>query len=170
MSKTFSVILLTTICSYGQFKPNSVGVAYLTSETKDQYSLTIALPASSLVFYNNNQKSEFRKVIDSTVYKSPITFFDSAGVLLTSNQRLEFKVEFWCDNDGGTQYRPTAKAIIKKREFKRPINAIADIQNIACFVLLNSISDEIEPVAFEGYNSIPLKGDYNNDGNPDCFI
>ena len=164
-AKIFLIIFSSTVCVYGQFRPNSLGVAYLTGETTDSYLLTIAFPIWTLEKY----KSGDWQIKDSLDYTGEITFLDKDGDLLTIKQNNHFKVQFWCENDGGTQFRPTLEMSIQKKKFKRKINGINEIQNIACFVITNRIDIKME--ALDNLSKdIKLKGDCNNDGQIDCFL
>jgi hypothetical protein len=96
--------------------------------------------------------------------------FDKAGSLSTIKQKAEFEIQFWCDNDGGVQYRPTFNASIKKAKFKRRINGIKELQNLACFAIVNQTGGKAERTDSKGSGDIKLSGDYNHDGQIDCFL
>jgi hypothetical protein len=165
MTKTFLIICLTAVSVYGQFRPNSIGVAYLTNETTDTYLLTIAFPIQTLEKENIGD----RQLKDSIDYTGEFTFFDNYGELLTIKQKTHFKVQFWCENDGGIQFRPILVISIQKKNFKRKIQGINEVQNIACFVITNRTNAKVEPLDNLS-KDIKLRGDLNNDGQIDCFL
>ncbi len=169
MAKIFIIVILSTICSYGQFRPNSIGVVYLTGETNDTYQLTISLPVQ--VLEKSDLNSFWEDQINNNVdFQVEITFFDKTGELLTIGQKVNFRVELWCENDGGLQYRPTWATSIEKKKFKRKIQGVNEIQNIACFVIINKTTLKAEHPDLKVSNDIRLEGDYNNDGLVDCFL
>jgi hypothetical protein len=170
MTKTFIALVLTTICSYGQFRPNSIGVVYLTGESSDTYHVTILFPIQNLEKSDYNLTGDFKKVIAKFDHDGEITLFDKTGDLLTIKQKAEFQIRFWCENDGGIQYRPTFDISIKKEKFKRKIKGMEEIQNIACFAIVNRTLDKVEKTDSNESSDIKLSGDYNNDGRIDCHL
>jgi len=173
MKKSTLLLLLTILnfCfAYGQFKPNSIGICYLQQDTADYYSLTITLPFQTLTDQSSKQILEYQKVIDSINYSGQITLFDNAGEITRIDNNDKFLLEFWCENDGGIQYRPTLNTKIKKTNFKRPLSAILEIQNICCFAILDRIGQKTEVTDLPATADIKLMGDYDSDGNIDCLI
>lgn len=173
MKKSILLLLLTILnfCfAYGQFKPNSIGICYLQKDTDDYYFLTIALPIQTLTDQNSKQILEFQKVIDSIGYSGQITLFDKNGELTKIENKDRFILEFWCENDGGIQYRPTLNIKIKKANFKRPLTAISQIQNICCFAIFNQVKQKTEISDLHNAANVKLEGDYDSDGKIDCLI
>src|SRR5688572_25494566 len=80
MTKIFILVLLSTICSYGQFRLNSIGVAYLTGETTHAYLLKIVLPLE--ILERSDLNSFWAKQTNNGVnFHGEITFFDKSGEL-----------------------------------------------------------------------------------------
>jgi len=169
MTKVFIAVVLSTICSYGQFRPNSIGVVYLTGETNDAYQLTISFPVYALEKSNLNSfwENQTNKNLD---FHGEITLFDKSGELVTIGQKVNFGVELWCENDGALQYRSTWATSIEKKKFKRKIKGVSEIQNIACFIIINKTTLKIERPDFEVSSDIKLEGDYDNDGLVDSIV
>ena len=158
-------------CSaYGQFKPNSIGVCYLEKDSGEYYSLTIALPFETFKNQKPQQFLEFKKVLDSIEYNGKITLFDKTGQIISIESNDKFLLEFWCENDGGFQYRPTLRTKIKKASFKRPLKPLTEIQNICCFVILDRIKQKTKFTDSKTASNTVLFGDYDRDGNIDCCI
>lgn len=169
MKKSTLLLLLTILnfCfAYGQFKPNSIGICYLQQDTTHYNSLTISLPYETL----SDQSQTPEKVIDSIIYSGQITLFDKTGQIISFENKDKFLLEFWCENDGGIQYRPTLKIKIKKANFKLPLVAINELQNICCFVVLNRTEQKAEITNSSIATNIKVTGDYDSDGNIDCLI
>jgi len=169
MIKTLTLAFLTTVSAFGQFLPNSVGVVYLTSESTDSYNLTIVFPNQVLVKSFKDANNSIL-TLDTLKYRGEITLFDKNGDLLTVEPKTNFLIQLWCDNDGGTQYRPTLKTSTKKVQFKRRLTGVSKIQNIACFVIANRNKQNVEQPNYKESNNIELEGDFNNDGKVDCFL
>ena len=172
MKSTF--LLFLTIFNFsvvfGQFKPNSIGVCQLQQDSSNYYNLTILLPTQTLESQYQKPVEEYKEVIDSFAYLRQIVLFDSAGELLRFNTDERFQIKFWCENDGGTQYRPTLKIRVKKTAFKRPLIAVNKIQNICCFVLVNHSEQNFDSVHLTTDKTIEMKGDCNGDGRIECCI
>ena len=173
MKKSTLLLLLTVLnfCfAFGQFKPNSIGICYLQQDTADYYSLTIALPYKTLENHNLQPIQELIVVIDSFSYSGQIILFDKAGEIASIENKDKFLLEFWCENDGGIQYRPTLNTKIKKAHFAQPLKPISEIQNICCFVILNRNEQKTEFTDLKTKVDIKLIGDYDRDGKIDCLI
>jgi hypothetical protein len=132
--------------------------------------LTISLPYKTLQHQKIKLDTDFKEVIDTITYIGQITLFDNAGEILKINNKEKFLIQFWCENDGGIQYRPTLKTKVKKTEFRRPLKAINKIQNICCFALVNRSGQIFESTNLTTDKTVEMKGDYNGDGKIDCFI
>ena len=165
-----TILICITTIAFGQFKLNSVGVCYLQKETTDDYFLTIVLPYQTLDLDSPLLGAEHKQAIDTLIYQGKIILLDSVGEVCRIENTNKFLIQFWCENDGGTQNRPTLSITIKKNKFKRQLKGIHEIQSICCFVLLNQKKSKSEEPDFNISGDIKLKCDYNQDGKPDCFI
>lgn len=161
MLKAVMLVFVAT-SAFAQFKENAIGVAYLNAETKVSYSLTIAFPAKMLS-ENLDGKTTFTS-------RETLTLFDSKGEMCFIKGPFNFKVDAWCENDGGIQSRATLKITIGRNKFQRTPFAINSIQNIACFVVVNKSSITSESNLTKSAKDVVLTGDFNNDGKTDCFI
>ena len=169
MKNSTLLLLLTTLnfCfAYGQFKPNSIGICYLQHETADYYFLTISLPFQTLT----DQSLAPERLNDNITFSGQITLFDKTGQIISIENNDKFLLEFWCENDGGIQYRPTLKTKIKKADLKLPLVANNELQNICCFVILNQTEQKTEITYSKTATNIKLTGDYDSDGKIDCLI
>ena len=158
------LVLFNFCVAFGQFKSNSIGVCYLESDSSDSYSLSIELPFATL------QNPKRYGLNTSVNYNGSIILFDKTGEIIKINSEQNFFLQNWCTNDGGDQYRPVLKMKVKKTDLKIPLKAIHKIQDICCFVLINSSEQKIYPTDKTHAKSIELIGDYNNDSKTDCFI
>ncbi|MEI9919915.1 MAG: hypothetical protein WDO14_14120 [Bacteroidota bacterium] len=108
---------------------------------------------------------------DTTTFTFPgaINFFDENRDLVPIQGPFDFKIQEWCENDGGVQTRPTLKLVINKSKLKRKLTRRTNIQNIACFVIANPSAIQNKTTNSVSKN-IVMTGDRNNDGQIDCFI
>jgi hypothetical protein len=173
MKKSTLLLLLTILnfCfTYGQFKPNSIGICYLQQDTGNYYLLTIALPFQTLIDQSSKQILEFQKVIDSISYSGEVILFDKTGEIFRIENKDKFLLKFWCENDGGIQYRPMVNIKIKKTNFKRPLTGISQLQNICCFAIVDRVKQTTEVTDLPASADVNLMGDYDSDGKIDCLI
>lgn len=153
------------------FGKNSIGVIYVLKETQDNYHLKIAFHVLALPEYRVNYAVPFKPVIDTIHFAGNVTYFDQHGSLLTDHQSLKFRMQFWCDNDGGTQYRPEVEMVTRKKDFSRRLKPNPELKDIAGFVIINRDDDRLpDKPDFTISNNVGLTGDYNDDHEPDCFL
>ncbi|MCR9248870.1 MAG: hypothetical protein NXI20_00545 [bacterium] len=154
-------------------KPNSIGVAYLEESNEDFYQLKVVFPSPRLQntpedLYNslrNGNTSEFN-------FNGTLQFFDDEGMITELQQELMFRLDLWCENDGGIQIRPTGFIKIRKDQLIRTFpKAISEAQSIVCFVGAN-IDDDFQSVApiSQWTDKIIIESDLNNDGNVDARL
>ncbi|MBK6965271.1 MAG: hypothetical protein IPH20_15400 [Bacteroidales bacterium] len=138
----------------------------MQQDTADYYFLTVSLPFQTLT--DQNQVPE--KLTDSIPYSGQITLFGKTGEIISIENNDKFILEFWCENNGGIQHRPTLKTKIKKANFRVPLVAINELQDICCFVVLNRTEQKTEICDSKTAINIKLTGDYDSDGIIDCLI
>ena len=167
------IILFSTGIIYSQdFKENSIGVATVKLDLEKEYEIEIVFPYQTISNYEIEKRIlEWKDVITKFVNNSPITLFDDKGELATLNFKDSIKIEFWCENDGGIQFRPTFTARIKKQNLKRELKTNFQADNVSCFVITNINREKIEPVsAYIPTDKIKLKGDLHGNGNLEAII
>jgi len=167
----FVVVLFLSsfFCAFAQFVPNTIGVCYLKKETSDKYFFSIAIPNGNWDTICHRPGFEFKPVADTFIYTGKIALFDSNGEIYRFDNKEKFLMQAWCENDGGMHYQPTLDISIEKKKIKRQIKAVKEIDSICCFVLVNG-NDKFKNVNVRKLKNVKLKGDYNHDGQIDCFI
>jgi hypothetical protein len=167
------ILLLARENSFGQFHPNSIGVAYLVEEARDAYSLFIAFPQEAL------EDSVKKPGIDTISYDGFIYFFDAKGFFgairnhPSANIPAQFEIVTlpFCDGHGGYLYKPTIKIVLLKMLLKREITANTELENMACFALVNRKPPfKSELIKLTASSAIRLRGDHNGDGQFDCVV
>ncbi len=167
------LVLINFLVSQPQLNENAIGVVYYNSAIDDStVLLTIVFPIN----YVENQPENFFKGGIEEFYTFPfsgeLAVFDEKGKLISIHGKQLFKVEFWCDNDGGTQYRPTLKLLLNKIDIEREFNIHKELQNIIGFVIANpnyNSFSKIVPHQFQN-EDIRLRADFNRDENIDALI
>ncbi len=153
-------------------RPGSVGVLYVHSQTADSTDIEIALPADSVVQYPTSLRETVDyKAASPVEYQGSITIFDQEGVIARLALSDPMVLKFWCENDGGMQFRPTLQATIENSVLARPLRPQTEIQEIAAFVAIDGPSSTIPPITRDTSDlAIRLKGTRNSNGNPDALI
>ena len=170
MGKAYIILLLITISvgvSYSQdFKENSIGVVSVKLDLETEYEIEIIFPFQTISNYEVKRPLlEWEDVMTRFINDSPITLFDDKGELATINFNDSIKIEFWCENDGGIQFRPTSTTRVKKQNLKRELKTNIQADNVSCFVITNINREKIEPVEEKIPNDkIKLKGDLDGNG------
>lgn len=108
MKKLTLIFLCFANCAFGQsnFKENSIGLAYVNGYEgveKSYMAIDIVFPLNYL--HNISEaypKNDFQITTDLKIYNVSNSF-----LLVDTTGTFNFKMTFWCENDGGIQYRPT---------------------------------------------------------------
>ncbi len=167
------IILFSTGIIYSQdFKENSIGVATVKLDLETEYEIEIVFPYKTISNYEIEKPIlEWKDVMTKFVNDSPITLFDDKGELATINFKDSIKIEFWCENDGGIQFRPTFTTRIKKQNLKRELKTNFQADNVSCFVITNINREKMEPVSEKIPNDkIKLKGDLDGNGILEALV
>ncbi len=167
------IILFSTGIIYSQdFKENSIGVATVKLDLEAEYEIEIVFPYKTISNYEIERPIlEWKDVMTKFVNNSPITLFDDKGELATLNFKDSIKIEFWCENDGGIQFRPTFTTRIKKQNLKRELKTNFQSDNVSCFVITNINREKIEPILAKiPIDKIKLKGDLDGNGNLEAIV
>lgn len=121
-----------------RLKTGAIGVVYAISETQADIEIQIVFPSQAADHF----PSAFPPA--GTEYwqaKAPIDFlgnlllFDAEGILTSIKNPRGFHLVFWCENDGGTQYRPEAKLMVSKASLRRPLSASVELKGLSAFAL-----------------------------------
>ena len=101
-----------------------------------------------------------------------MSFYDEFGPLGEYAGEFNFKISFWCENDGGIQFRPNVVTSIPRSIFEREVIGNPLIENIACCVLLNRDPELAYKIIDEcSLNGKPIqKIDLDSNGQPDVLI
>lgn len=180
MRQIFTTIFLCILIGHNltaqKFKENSVGIAFLTDQNETEYELKIVFPFESLTGYSiENPILELKNPIHKFNSDCILTLFDNFGVLTRLEGNNEFNIEFWCENDGGIQFRPVLNKLIKKNLLDRKVTLLEnqeELDRIFSFILINENSkNPIQSLNSEYLNKkILMNGDLNNDGKVDVLI
>ncbi len=132
------------------FPENSIGVAYLDSIEGSRYLLTVFLPNTllpdSIVF--GNRTASYYEDIPLDLPPQTIVLFDDEGELITLNNVGGCVSKFWCENDGGLQYRLAYSIAVEHKDFIRTpkLKNKKMLGDIACFAIANYKPLLLEPL------------------------
>jgi hypothetical protein len=168
----FLILFSTGIIHSQDFKENSIGVASVKLDLETEYEIEIVFPFKTIKNYKIKRPIlEWKDVMAKFVNETPITLFDDKGELTTINFKDSIKIEFWCENDGGIQFRPTFTTRIKKDDLRRELITNIDANYISCFVITNKNNATIQTLTQKvSDEKIKLKGDIDADGKPETII
>ncbi|MBK6265096.1 hypothetical protein JKA74_08605 [Marivirga sp. S37H4] len=163
------LILLSHAC-FGQvnLEPNSIGLAYIAGyeETGDGYNalIDISIPQDYLI---NDNRTLHGKTFQQNVN---IKIFDVSRsyLLLDTTANFEFKMEFWCENDGGTQYRPSAHLKVDNRQILGDYIVNYELQDLLGFAVID-LSEQIKP-ATKGQIEPKIALSINSKDEPSAYV
>jgi hypothetical protein len=176
MKKLIVILLIITsstdISLSQEFKINSIGVAFIKTDSEKVYELEIVFPFKVLSNYKIQRPIlELKEIITKFINNSSVTLFDEKGELATINIQDSIDIRFWCENDGGIQYRPTVTIKIEKQLLKRKLKSSSEVVNVSCFVITNKNADKLISIPDNFINEkVKLKGDINGDGKIEAVV
>ena len=94
--------------------------------------------------------------------------FDGAGEL-GELKDAKFSMRFWCDNDGGQQYRPEATVKVNVSAFPRALAPVKATQSVAAFVVV-APAKKLPKLVAVSLKGPELVGDLNADGKPEAVV
>lgn len=151
----FVAILSTS--GYGQDKKHiyhipkgTVGVVRVLGQTPSSTKIKIEFCEESLlprIKYSELQMlDEFPFTISEASYSivvdGAVRIFDEQGIVANiKNQLPKIGMPFWCENDGGIQFRPSIVLELPNKELQRPLRALKPYDRVAGFVGVGADSD-----------------------------
>lgn len=163
----------TSYASDRQFilQNGAVGAIYLIGETKDSVDLKLVFPAKQVLGYPDNFYGARYGDTAPVTAKGKMVLFDGKGPLFTINKLPPLILAFWCENDGGTQFRPEARLTLRKAQLKRRFRANPDLQGLAGFVFHKSAPNtSIGNVSIPKGTDVRLRGDLYGNGQAQAVI
>tara|TARA_Y100001972_G_C7644287_1_gene323686 strand:+ start:280 stop:912 length:633 start_codon:yes stop_codon:yes gene_type:complete len=155
-------------------KDNSIGLVYLKALVSDSSAdIEIVLPEPSANELPNGYKEKYfdSGEIIEIPFDGELQLFDSKGELITLHGKQTFKMQFWCENDGGIQFRPTLELKISLDDFNRLFDVEPELQKLIGFVITNpELSKLSRPASEHLSKDVRLTGDINGDGTPEAVV
>jgi hypothetical protein len=131
----------------------TVGIVSIERETSDNYQLKIIFP--SIVAAESparNRDPIWLKKNDTVRLQNSLQLFNDAGEVAKIVKMLPVKIDRWCQNDGGIQYRSTVDLILPKRDLRSPLHEFSRVENFALFAVVGKI-EELAPVSTSVVNT-----------------
>jgi hypothetical protein len=131
----------------------TVGIVSIERETPDNYQLKIIFPN----IVAPESPSQHRDPIwlrknDTVRLSNSLQLFNDAGEVAKIAKMLPVKIDRWCQNDGGIQYRSTVDLILPKRDLRSPLHKFSRVENFALFAVVGKI-EELAPVSTSVVNT-----------------
>jgi hypothetical protein len=164
MKKLIIILLTISKIAFSQnFVENSIGLIYIVSENEKEYDLKIVFPMKFIENFDYDNSVYSETPLTEFEYNGKIKLFDEYGVFDTLTINEKILIKFWCENDGGIQYRPELNLKIKKENFPKRLDKYNEIQNISCFAIVNQTKEKrINQLTEIEKNDIRLKGKSDN--------
>jgi hypothetical protein len=139
----------------------SIGVIYVLDETPTSVHLKVVFPKGTVENYPTPFPTThpYHKARLPFVYHGSLVVFDAKGTTAVLDGPVHFDLVFWCENDGGDQYRPEARITVDKSRLAHPLQPVRAIQSAAAFALAGGSETGIEPVQI-----VPAKTDIRLSG------
>lgn len=144
----------------------SVGVVYVISTSGSGASVDVVFPEAAV---RDVPRERLKKYTDHAPARldREMTIFDESGPVATLPATTAGSLVFWCENDGGMQWRPSFRARTPK--LARPIRPDMQIQGIGAFALVGAhVTNTAGALATSG--DVRLLGDVDRDGSVDARI
>jgi hypothetical protein len=154
-----------------QIKANSIGAVYFVGETSNTVTLKVVFTLSSVDNYPVELGYDYHKTWP-VIAKGAFKLFDDKGVFYTPNSAPEFKLVFWCENDGGMQFRPQAELVISKKALGRKLQKYSAMQGIVGFMAFNVPESTAAHTKIKAdvHANVRVKGSLAGDGTLDAVV
>jgi hypothetical protein len=174
MMRALLLLVMTSSVAFAQalkVPAGSVGVVYAESEQVAR----VVFPASTckgLIEWSYGKKIEETTPID---VEGDLVFFDSKGAFGRIKPEGKAAARFWCENDGGTQFRPELPVKLSAGALSHKLSPIERLQKIAAFVVVAPKDPKkklkLESVSWRATSDERvLDGDFDGDKKPEAVI
>jgi hypothetical protein len=131
----------------------TVGIVSIERETPDNYQLKIIFPEIVAARPpGQNHDPIWLKQNDKVRLPNSLQLFNNAGKVAKIAKILPVKIDRWCHNDGGIQYRSTVDLILPKRDLRSPIHKFSRVEKFALFAVVGNLND-LAPVSTSVVNT-----------------
>jgi hypothetical protein len=154
-----------------ELQPGAVGAVYLVSSDKDSATVDVVFPASAVKNPGGGWVERGEGATKGPVLvRGVVALFDAKGRLVELPSSNGLKMTFWCENDGGQQYRPALRMKVAVAKLARPLVGVEALQKLAAFAVVTPAGKTVKlaPVALR--DAAPLTGDLDGDGKPEAAI
>ncbi len=125
----------------GILSKGSLGAALLLkSQAADTYTIKLVFPNSQVGGTSSPQGQadvKYSKRQYPVQVEGDVFLYDSKGLLGKITLPPQIQGSFWCENDGGSQYRPEHVVEIKKSALKRPLALLDKNSSFTAFALVD---------------------------------
>jgi hypothetical protein len=152
----------------------SVGVVYNAAAKDGGYALRVVFPASTAPGLDDWSRGKDYKETTPVAIEGDLVLFDDKGQLARVPATAA-AARFWCENDGGSQFRPELTLNVPARSLKRKLSPRASTQGIAAFaaVVPKNVKAKFKlaEIAWHATDAQRVfDGDFDGDGKPDAVL
>ena len=121
----------------------TVGIVSIRAETPGDYYLRLVFPEIGVTQPSGSQEQAMIRLGQNDKVSLPATLqlFNAAGTVAEIVQILPVKIDRWCHNDGGIQYRAIVDAIVPKHKLRSAIRKFSRVEKFALFTVVGKIED-----------------------------
>ncbi len=129
-----------------QIPIGTVGIGSVRAETPANYRLKLIFPSLKATQSTSQERAEIRLGANDRVQLHySIQLFNADGAIVEIAKSLPVRIDRWCHNDGGIQYRSTVDLIVSKNELRAAIPKLDRVEKLTLFVVVGKIRD-LKPV------------------------
>lgn len=151
--------------------PGAVGVAYRVSSDAEWTTVDVVFPASTVKNPGGGWIERGETATKGPGYvRGAVVLFDARGRLIELPSSKGLKMVFWCENDGGQQYRPTLRTKVATSKLARPLRGVEALQSLAAFAVVTPAGKTVKLAPIRLQEAEPLTGDLDGDGKPEAAI
>lgn len=136
----------------GVLKRGSVGAVFLLdSNSKKTFKIKVVFPNEQVVGTSapeGQKDKEYTERRYPVNLESDVVFYDGDGLLGKIHLPKIIEGTFWCENDGGTKYRPELIIDVEKNLLKRPLSKRDEKSGFSAFALVDEKS-KLENITYK---------------------
>ncbi len=124
----------------------TVGIVSIERETPDNYQLKIIFPhIVAAESPDRNRDPIWLKKNDTVRLPNSLQLFNDAGEVAKIDKILPVRLDLWCQNDGGIQYRSTVDLVVPRNELRLSTNKLSKVEKFGLFAVVGNVN-ELAPV------------------------
>jgi hypothetical protein len=70
-----------------------------------------------------------------------LQLFNDAGEVVKIDKILPVRLDLWCQNDGGIQYRSTINLIVPRNDLRLAIDKLSKVEKFGLFAVVGNVNE-----------------------------